>query len=124
MDEIPTALGEAASRAADAPTSELAGQLRALLGEKLTCFTLALPEPADLGSLVEGREPSTDVERRLRSAFAALAAVEAVEGAEVARAWLLGREPTTLGGRAPAEAIRQGETGAVVKAAETFLSGG
>lgn len=66
--------------------------------------------------------PSDDKVRRLRAAHTIATAIETNENDQVARSWLIAGNPR-LGGRAPADLIREDELPAVFAAATAFLEG-
>ncbi|WP_038172173.1 hypothetical protein [Tomitella biformata] len=67
-------------------------------------------------------EPALDKVRRLRAAHTVAVAIEKAENDQVARAWLIAGNPR-IGGRTPAELIRDDDLPKVFAAAEAFLEG-
>jgi hypothetical protein len=107
---------------------EVAAKLRELLGPRLVAYlggvreTRAVHQWAD-----ENRQPSADVQQRLRLALQLALPIADADGHEVAQAWFQGLNPQ-LDDRSPARMLRDGdfeEVGpAVIAAARAFLVGG
>lgn len=107
---------------------EVAEELRSILGAKLCAYLGSVKETRAVNEWAENkREPSFDVQRRLRLALQVVLPISELDGQEVAQAWLQGLNPQ-LEDRSPARLIREGdldEVGPVVIAAErAFLVGG
>ena len=107
---------------------EVATELRELLGARLVAYlgsvreTRAVHQWAD-----EGRQPSAEVQQRLRLALQVALPIAEADSKEIAQAWFQGLNPQ-LDDRSPARMLRDGdfeEAGpAVVAAARAFLVGG
>lgn len=67
--------------------------------------------------------PSSEVERRLRSAFQVFQLIQSVESPHTVRAWFIGMNPQ-LDDVSPAEALGAGQAREVLAAARAFVSGG
>jgi hypothetical protein len=104
---------------------EVAAELRELLGARLVAYlggvreTRAVHQWAD-----EHRQPSAEVQQRLRLALQVALPIAEADGPEVAQAWFQGLNPQ-LEDRSPARMLRDGdieEAGpAVIAAARAFL---
>jgi hypothetical protein len=107
---------------------EVAGELRQLLGARLVAYlggvreTRAVHQWAD-----EGRQPSAEVQQRLRLALQVALPIAEADSKEIAQAWFQGLNPQ-LDDRSPARMLRDGnleEAGpTVLAAARAFLVGG
>jgi hypothetical protein len=107
---------------------EVAAELRELLGARLVAYlggvreTRAAHQWAD-----EDRQPSAEVQQRLRLALQVALPIAEADSKEIAQAWFQGLNPQ-LDDRSPARMLRDGdfdEAGpAVVAAARAFLVGG
>jgi hypothetical protein len=107
---------------------EVAAELRQLLGARLVAHlggvreTRAVHQWAD-----ESRQPSAEVQQRLRLALQVALPIAEADGTQVAQAWFQGLNPE-LDDRSPARLLREGnveEAGpAVIAAARAFLVGG
>jgi hypothetical protein len=116
------------TRAMRASFPEVASELRELLGARLVAYlggvreTRAVHQWAD-----DDRQPSTEVQQRLRLALQVALPIAEADGKEIAQAWFQGLNPQ-LDDRSPARMLRDGdfeEAGpAVVAAARAFLVGG
>ncbi len=115
-------------RAVRSTFPEVVAALREILGLKLCAYLGSVKETRAVNEWAEGlREPSDEVQRRLRLALQVAGAIAEVDGPEVARAWFQGLNPQ-LDDRSPARLLREGdidEVGPEVIAAErAFLVGG
>ena len=116
------------TRAMRASFPEIAQDLRALLGARLVAYlggvreTRAVHQWAD-----DGRQPSAEVQQRLRLALQVALPIAEADTKEIAQAWFQGLNPQ-LDDRSPARMLRDGaleESGpAVLAAARAFLVGG
>jgi hypothetical protein len=107
---------------------EVAAELRELLGGRLVAYlggvreTRAVHQWAD-----ESRQPSAEVQQRLRLALQVALPIAEADGTQIAQAWFQGLNPE-LGDRSPARLLREGnveEAGpAVMAAARAFLVSG
>jgi hypothetical protein len=77
---------------------------------------------ADLRRWLEGGFLNIDQEARLRTGHKALQIVAEVDGAFVARAWMIGMDPH-LGDECPLVLIRQGRGRDVLVAARAYVNG-
>ncbi|MEJ7803894.1 MAG: hypothetical protein WKH68_11080 [Candidatus Limnocylindria bacterium] len=108
--------------------AEVVGWLSELLGAKLVAYLGSVKETRAVSQWArDERGCSAQTERRLRLALQVVLMVEQADGAEVARAWLVGMDPG-LDDEAPAKVIRDGDLDAagpqVVGAARAFLATG
>jgi hypothetical protein len=104
---------------------DVAAELRELLGARLVAYlggvreTRAVHEWAD-----ESRQPSAEVQQRLRLALQVALPIAEADGTEVAQAWFQGLNPE-LEDRSPARMLRDGEIEeagpAVIAAVRAFL---
>lgn len=102
--------------------------LREILGAKLCAYLGSVKETRAVNEWAEGvREPSSEVQRRLRLALQVALAITDADGPGVTRAWFQGLNPQ-LEDRSPARLIREGdidEVGpSVIGAERAFLVGG
>jgi hypothetical protein len=107
---------------------EVAGELRELLGARLVAYLGGVRETRAVHQWVdEGRQPSAEVQQRLRLALQVALPIAEADSKEIAQAWFQGLNPQ-LDDRSPARMLRDGdfeEAGpAVVAAARAFLVGG
>jgi len=115
-------------RATRASFPEVIRELREILGARLCAYLGSVKETRAVHQWADGnREPSAEVQRRLRVAFQAAAAIAAADSAAVAQAWFQGLNPQ-LDDRSPARLLRDGDLDEVgpeiVGAARAFLAGG
>lgn len=116
------------TRAMRASFPDVARELRELLGARLVAYlggvreTRAVHQWAD-----EDRQPSAEVQQRLRLALQVALPIAEADSKETAQAWFQGLNPQ-LDDRSPARMLRDGaldESGpAVLAAARAFLVGG
>jgi len=107
---------------------EVAGELRELLGARLVAYLGGVRETRAVHQWVdEGRQPSAEVQQRLRLALQVALPIAEADSKEIAQAWFQGLNPQ-LDDRSPARMLRDGdfeEAGpAVIAAARAFLVGG
>jgi hypothetical protein len=119
---------EAHVRATRAPFPEVVRELRDVLGAKLCAYIGSVKETRAAHQWADGvREPSAEIQRRLRVALQAAGAIAAADGASVAQAWFQGLNPQ-LDDRSPARLLREGDLDEVgpevIGAARAFLAGG
>lgn len=115
-------------RATRASFPEVVRELREILGARLCAYLGSVKETRAVHQWAEGkREPGAEVQRRLRAAYQAAAAIAAADSAAVAQAWFQGLNPQ-LDDRSPARLLRDGDLDEVgpevVGAARAFLAGG
>ena len=115
-------------RAVRAAFPQVAGDLREILGAKLSAYVGGVKETRAVNEWADGtREPGAETQRRLRLALQVAIAIADADGPDVARAWFAGLNPQ-LDDRSPARLLREGdldEVGPAVIAAErAFLIGG
>lgn len=124
MDELLIEINKAADEAKTLPVPALLGYLRPLLGDKLVVYCSTLVDANQLEWLAEGDDQlSDDQQLRLRALYEAAKIVAKLEGASMARAWLVGRDPF-LGDEAAAFRLHEGAVDGVVQAAQNFVYGG
>lgn len=119
---------EAHSKAVRASFPDVVEQLRAALGSRLVAYLGSVRETRAVNQWAAGsREPSAEVQQRLRVALQIALTIAASESTQVAQAWFQGLNPQ-LDDRSPARLLREGdvhEVGPVViTAARAFLVGG
>ena len=106
---------------------EVATELRELLGGRFVRISAASGKRARWSAVDDGRQPSAEVQQRLRLALQVALPIAEADGKEIAQAWFQGLNPQ-LDDRSPARMLRDGdfdEAGpAVVGAARAFLAGG
>ena len=117
---------EAHSRATRASFPEIIRELRRLLGAKLCAYIGSVKETRAVNQWADGsREPSADVQRRLRIALQAATSIVTAESTAVAHAWFQGSNPQ-LDDRSPARLLRESDVDEVgpeiMTAARAFLS--
>ncbi len=108
------------------PFSEVAFELRALLGARLVAYLGSVRETRAVHQWAESkRQPAQETQQRLRYALQIAQTLSDVDGPEVTQSWFQGLNPS-LGDRSPARLLREGdldEVGpSVAEAARTFLS--
>jgi hypothetical protein len=119
---------EAHSKAVRASFAEVATQLRAVLGARLVAYLGSVRETRAVNQWSDGsREPSAEVQQRLRVALQIALTIAASESAQVAQAWFQGLNPQ-LDDRSPARLLREGDVNevgpTVITSARAFLVGG
>ncbi len=107
---------------------EVVQALRDVLGPKLVAYLGSVRETRAVHQWADGaREPSSDVQHRLRVALQIAAMLAEAESPAIAQAWMQGLNPQ-LDDRSPARLLRDGDLDeigpAVVGAARAFLVGG
>ena len=115
-------------RAVRAAFTEVAGDLREILGAKLAAYVGGVKETRAVNEWASGsREPGAETQRRLRLALQVAIAITDADGAEVTRAWFVGLNPQ-LDDRSPARLLREGDLDEVgplvIGAGRAFLIGG
>ncbi len=116
------------ARAMRADFTEVAAELRDLLGLRLAAYLGDVKETRAVNQWAAGeREPGAEVQARLRLALQVALMIEAADGRRVAQAWFQGLNPE-LDDRSPARILREGQLeadgSAVLGAARAFLVGG
>lgn len=119
---------EAHSKAVRASFPEVVAQLRVVLGTRLVAYLGSVRETRAVNQWAEGsREPSAEVQQRLRVALQIALTIAASESEQVAQAWFQGLNPQ-LDDRSPARLLREGDVNEVgplvITAARAFLVGG
>ena len=119
---------EAHSHAMRAGFSQVATELRELLGAKLVAYLGGVGETRAVHQWADGeRTPSDEIQQRLRFALRIALPIANADSASIAQAWFQGLNPQ-LDDRAPARLLRDGdleEVGPAIVAAErAFLIGG
>jgi hypothetical protein len=107
---------------------EVAEELRSVLGARLVAYIGSVRETRAVNQWADGsREPSAEVQQRLRVALQVALTIAASESPAVAQAWFQGLNPQ-LDDRSPARLLREGDVDeigpAVIGAARAFLIGG
>lgn len=107
---------------------EVVAELRSVLGARLVAYLGSVRETRAVNQWAEGsREPSAEVQQRLRVALQIALTIAASESPAVAQAWFQGLNPQ-LEDRSPARLLREGDVDeigpAVIGAARAFLIGG
>jgi len=107
---------------------EVARELHKVLGARLVAYLGSVRETRAVNQWADGtREPSADVQNRLRVALQIALTIAASESPRIAQAWFQGLNPQ-LDDRSPARLLREGdidEVGpAIITAARAFLIGG
>jgi hypothetical protein len=116
------------TKAVRASFPEVVSELRAVLGARLVAYLGSVRETRAVRQWADGdREPSNDVQNRLRVALQVALPLAEVESPQIAQAWFQGLNPQ-LEDRSPARMLREGELEevgpAVIAAARAFLIGG
>jgi hypothetical protein len=116
------------TKAVRASFPEVVSELRAVLGARLVAYLGSVRETRAVRQWADGdREPSNDVQNRLRVALQVALPLAEVESPQIAQAWFQGLNPQ-LEDRSPARLLREGELEevgpAVIAAARAFLIGG
>src|SRR5215210_3699718 len=111
---------EAHQRAMRAPFSEVADELRELLGARLAAYIGGVTETRAVREWAEGaRTPGNEIQQRFRVTLQLALLLNDSDGREVTQAWFQGLNPQ-LDDRSPARLLREGtvdETGPQVLAA-------
>ena len=107
---------------------EVAAELRAVLGARLVAYVGSVRETRAVNQWAEGvREPSVEVQNRLRVALQIALTIAGSESPQIAQAWFQGLNPQ-LDDRSPARLLREGDVDevgpSVITAARAFLIGG
>lgn len=110
------------------PFSDLATELRALLGVRLVAYLASVRETRAVNQWCEGtRDTDAATERRLRDSFVIARMLAQVDPPSVVQAWFQGLNPL-LDDRSPARLLREGEPEdagpQVMAAARMFLATG
>jgi len=107
---------------------QVATELREVLGARLVAYLGSVRETRAVNQWAEGsREPSAEVQNRLRVALQIALTIAASESPQITQAWFQGLNPQ-LDDRSPARLLREGDVDevgpAVITAARAFLIGG
>lgn len=107
---------------------EVATELREVLGTRLVAYLGSVRETRAVNQWADGsREPSADVQHRLRVALQIALRIATSESPQIAQAWFQGLNPQ-LDDRSPARLLREGDVDEVgplaITAARAFLTGG
>jgi hypothetical protein len=116
------------TRTVRATFPEVATELREVLGARLVAYLGSVRETRAVNQWADGsRDPSADVQRRLRVALQIALTIAASESPQIAQAWFQGLNPQ-LDDRSPARLLREGDIDEVgpstITAARAFLIGG
>jgi hypothetical protein len=119
---------EAHSKSVRASFPDVVEELRAVLGARLVAYLGSVRETRAVNQWADAsREPSAEVQQRLRVALQIALTIAASESAQVAQAWFQGLNPQ-LDDRSPARLLREGDVNEVgppvITAARAFLVGG
>jgi hypothetical protein len=108
--------------AAQLEPRQLAGELQAVLGQKLVAFALGDRHPKTIGRYARGeREPDDAAVRQLVDLYTLVELLENGMRRQAVRSWMLGTNPR-LRGKAPIEAFHEGKLTDVQRAARAFLA--
>ena len=115
-------------RATRSTFPEVVHDVRDILGAKLCAYLGSVNETRAVNQWADGsRAPSTNVQRRLRTALQAAAPIAEADSAAVAQAWFQGLNPQ-LDDRSPLRLLREGDLDEVgpdvIAAARAFLVSG
>jgi hypothetical protein len=109
------------------PFQEIAGDLAALIGRKLTAYIGGAKDVRSVDRWIEGRAPYKEAEERLRFAYRIAHLLGSRDHPNVVQAWLTGLNPE-LGDRVPIRLIREGDLEVVgpeiIGAARAFAAAG
>lgn len=109
------------------PIAEIASQLVAILGRKLTAYIAKVKDVRAVDRWIAGGEIYGDAEQRLRFAFQVARTLREQDTPAVVQAWMTGVNPE-LGDRVPLRLMREGDLNIVgaeiLRAARAFLAGG
>jgi hypothetical protein len=109
------------------PFPQIAADLTALLGRKLTAYLGRARDVRAVDRWIEGGTPYNDAEERLRFAYRIAHLLGSRDHPHVIQAWLTGLNPE-LGDRVPIRLIRDGDLEVVgpdiIGAARAFAAGG
>lgn len=116
------------TRAVRASFPEVVAELRSVLGARLVAYLGSVRETRAVNQWAEGtREPSAEVQQRLRVALQVALTLADAESPQIAQAWFQGLNPQ-LDDRSPARLVREGDVDevgpSVIAAARAFLIGG
>jgi hypothetical protein len=113
-----SALSAAATAISDA---ELAEKLLGSLGPEVTGYVAGVSDARAVSHWATGdRAPNVAAEVRLRALYRIVLLLQSSETDQTVRAWLQASNPR-LGGRSPAEVLREGDPRPVLAAAYGFL---
>jgi hypothetical protein len=102
--------------------ADLVSALVEAFGRTLVAF-IGSVDPKTVDRWAEGRNPRTDAERRIRTAFQVYQLLLSRESEYTVRAWFIGLNPQ-LDDISPAQALRDDQTKDVLAAAKSFTLGG
>lgn len=119
---------EAHERATRSTFPEVVCEVRNILGAKLCAYLGSVKETRAVNQWADGsREPSMDVQRRIRTALQAAVPIAEADSAAVAQAWFQGLNPQ-LDDRSPLRLLRDADIDEVgpdvIAAARAFVVGG
>jgi len=96
--------------------AQIAEQLQATLGQRLTAYAVGVRDPKAVGKYARGAiEPREDTAQRMRDLFR-ITRILGDERPEIVRAWMIGSNPL-LDDRAPIELLHEENTKPVARAA-------
>lgn len=116
------------TRTVRASFPEVVAELREVLGARLVAYLGSVRETRAVNQWADGsREPSADVQKRLRVALQIALTIAGSESPQIAQAWFQGLNPQ-LDDWSPARLLREGDVDEVgpstITAARAFLIGG
>ncbi len=101
----------------------IAQSLQETLGQRLVAFAVGIKDPKAIGKYATGRGPRADTEARLRDLYRVTRLLLSQENPATVRAWMIGANPE-LEDTAPIQALHDGRTAPVIRAAQAFTLGG
>lgn len=104
-------------------TSDVAGYLQEIFGQKLVAF-MTDADAKTVRRWIEGTPPRSEAEQRLRAVQQIYELLVQVESPHTIRAWFIGMNPQLNDDISPSEAIRDGDVRDALAAAKAFMSGG
>jgi hypothetical protein len=109
-------------RLRDRDIDEITSELQNLLGQKLVAFAVGDRHPKTIGRYARGvREPDDETYQRLVDLFVVTTILQTGMRPAAVKSWMLGSNPR-LRGKAPIEALHEGKSEVVRKAAKVFVS--
>jgi hypothetical protein len=111
-----TIVDEAYRASVASPIAQIAEQLQATLGQRLTAYAVGVRDPKAIGKYARAAiEPREDTAQRMRDLFR-ITRILGEERPEIVRAWMIGSNPL-LDDRAPIELLHEENTKPVSRAA-------
>lgn len=104
--------------------ASIAQSLQETIGQRLTAFAVGVRDPKAIGRYARGeRDPRAETDKRLREVFRVTQLLAASESPATVRAWLMGSNPQ-LDDHAPIELLHEQQVQPVLRAAQSFVTGG